>query len=348
MKHRAMRKRAVIGAVLALSLVAGACGGDDDDDGSSDTDAPGRHRRAEPTPTHRPTPMRRRPPRRRGTDAPAAHRRTERHAGSGDDSLCLVSGDAATGEPIKVGSIQSKTGPDDFSSSGQGAKAFFECVNANGGINGRPVEFLVEDDQWTPEVASQLGAKLVNDEAVVAMVGSSSFVECGVNEPLVRGRGRDRRVRHGRARGSASTRRTSRRPTPAPGTRRSDIAQYMVSEYGAETMTCISQNIPNVGEWVCTGLVEWGDTAGVHGPRSPPRPGQPRLHLDHPRRGVRQPRRRDRDGASRPRRCPCWRLPRSRISAMPPTGAARRRSTWPGSPRRSVSTGTAATTSRPS
>ena len=41
------------------------------------------------------------------------------------------------------------------------------------------------------------------------------------------------------------------------------IAQYMVSEYGAETMTCISQNIPNVGEWVCTGLVEWGETAGV-------------------------------------------------------------------------------------
>ena len=53
-------------------------------------------------------------------------------------SGCIVSGTAAaTGEPIKVGSIQSKTGPDDFSSSGQGAKAFFECVNANGGINGQ-------------------------------------------------------------------------------------------------------------------------------------------------------------------------------------------------------------------
>ncbi len=49
----------------------------------------------------------------------------------------------------------------------------------------------------------------------------------------------------------------------------------MASEYGAETMTCISQNIPNVGEWVCNGLVEWGATAGVtvravlHDPANP-------------------------------------------------------------------------------
>ncbi len=50
-------------------------------------------------------------------------------------------------------------------------------------------EFLLEDDQWTPKVASQLGAKLVNDESVVAMVGSSSFVECGVNEPLYEAEG---------------------------------------------------------------------------------------------------------------------------------------------------------------
>ena len=106
-------------------------------------------------------------------------------SGSGDGSTpCLVSGDTATGDPIKVGSIQGKTGPDDFSSSGQGAKAFFDCVNANGGINGRPIDFQIEDDQWTPDVASQAAAKLVNDEQVVAMVGSSSFVECGVNNPL--------------------------------------------------------------------------------------------------------------------------------------------------------------------
>ena len=185
-----------------------------------------------------------------------------------------MSGDEATGEPIKVGSIQGKTGPDDFSSSGQGAKAFFECVNANGGINGRPVEFLLEDDQWTPEVASQLGAKLVNDEAVVAMVGSSSFVECGVNEPLVRGRRCGRRLRHRRAAECFHSKNIS--PTNA-GPRNSalGIAQYMASEYGAETMTCISQNIPNVGEWVCTGLVEWGATAGVtvravlHDPANP-------------------------------------------------------------------------------
>jgi branched-chain amino acid transport system substrate-binding protein len=256
--------------------VAGACGGDDDD-ASSDTEAPdatdapaGTDAPADTADTAAPS----------DTDAPAdtaapsdttAPADTAAPAG---DTPCLVSGDAATGEPIKVGSIQSKTGPDDFSSSGQGAKAFFECVNANGGINGRPVEFLLEDDQWTPETASQLGAKLVNDEAVVAMVGSSSFVECGVNEPLyeaegvvaVYGTGVPRECFHSKNISATNA---------GPRISALGIAQYMVSEYGAETMTCISQNIPNTGEWVCTGLQEWGETAGVtvrtllHDPANP-------------------------------------------------------------------------------
>ena len=76
-------------------------------------------------------------------DTPAvASALAEVRASAGGDAGSLIVGrriqlgssGAATGEPIKVGSIQSKTGPDDFSSSGQGAKAFFECVNANGGI----------------------------------------------------------------------------------------------------------------------------------------------------------------------------------------------------------------------
>ena len=268
MKHRAMRKRAVFGAVLALSLVAGACG-DDDDEGASDTEAPETPTEA-PTATEAPTPSEAPT----ATDAPTATEAPDGTAAPAGDTPCLVSGDAATGEPIKVGSIQSKTGPDDFSSSGQGAKAFFECVNANGGINGRPVEFLLEDDQWTPEVASQLGAKLVNDEGVVAMVGSSSFVECGVNEPLYEAEGVVAVYGTGVPRECFHSKNIS--PTNA-GPRNSalGIAQYMVSEYGAETMTCISQNIPNVGEWVCTGLVEWGETAGVtvravlHDPANP-------------------------------------------------------------------------------
>ena len=93
----------------------------------------------------------------------------------------LNNGKQATGTPIPIGSINGVTGPDDFSSSGRAADAYFKCVNANGGINGRPVKYLMVDDQWRPDVASQVATKLVKDDQVVAMIGSNSIVECRAN-----------------------------------------------------------------------------------------------------------------------------------------------------------------------
>jgi branched-chain amino acid transport system substrate-binding protein len=52
----------------------------------------------------------------------------------------LSNGKAATGKPIALGGIVGRTGPADFSSSGDAAVAYFKCVNANGGINGRPID----------------------------------------------------------------------------------------------------------------------------------------------------------------------------------------------------------------
>ena len=101
------------------------------------------------------------------------------------DALCgLGNGQEATGSPINVGAVVGATGPDDFSSAAKGAAAYFNCVNANGGINGRPINYIVEDDGWNPEQAAQVAAKLVNDDKVVAMVGNTSFVECAANAQL--------------------------------------------------------------------------------------------------------------------------------------------------------------------
>ena len=83
-----------------------------------------------------------------------------------------------------MGAVVGATGPDDFSSAAKGAAAYFNCVNANGGINGRPVNYIVEDDGWNPEQAAQVAAKLMNDDQVVAMVGNTSFVECAANAQL--------------------------------------------------------------------------------------------------------------------------------------------------------------------
>lgn len=52
----------------------------------------------------------------------------------------------ATDSPIKVGAISTESGGIDFSSSSKAAQAYFDCVNANGGINGRPIEYDPQDD----------------------------------------------------------------------------------------------------------------------------------------------------------------------------------------------------------
>ena len=96
----------------------------------------------------------------------------------------LNSGKPATGEPIALGAIVGKTGPADFSFSARAADAYFKCVNANGGINGRPINYLIEDDGWNPEQAAQVASKLVKDQKVLAMIGNSSFVDCAANEKL--------------------------------------------------------------------------------------------------------------------------------------------------------------------
>ena len=81
--------------------------------------------------------------------------------GGGAAEVSCGAGDErqADGEPIRVGAIVGETGADDFSSSADAAAAYFECVNAHGGINGRPIEYLVEDDRWDPEVAGQAAAR---------------------------------------------------------------------------------------------------------------------------------------------------------------------------------------------
>lgn len=84
-------------------------------------------------------------------------------------------------EPIKLGAISTLTGPASFPESHSAAQAVFDRVNAAGGIGGRMIEYVVEDDGFDPALAAQ-GARRLGDEiGVVAMVGSASVLECAVN-----------------------------------------------------------------------------------------------------------------------------------------------------------------------
>lgn len=90
-------------------------------------------------------------------------------------------GDAANAEPIRVGAVSSLTGPAPFPEVPGAAQAVFDRVNAEGGINGRMIEYLSEDDGADPAQAAQAGRRLVDENEVVALAGSASLVECSAN-----------------------------------------------------------------------------------------------------------------------------------------------------------------------
>jgi branched-chain amino acid transport system substrate-binding protein len=183
-------------------------------------------------------------------------------ASAAEPKCGLSNGKPATGQPIEIGAVVGKTGPADFSGSAQAAAAYFACVNANGGINGRPIHYSVEDDQWNPETAAQVAAKLVNDVKVVGMVGNSSFVECAANAKfyetsnvlVIAGVGVPRDCFHSR----------NIAPTNA-GPRMSNIgaAQYMHDDLHVKRLVCIAPNIPNVGDWGCEGVAAYGKSVGM-------------------------------------------------------------------------------------
>lgn len=52
-----------------------------------------------------------------------------------------------------------------------GHQAYYDYVNANGGINGRKIEFVVRDDGYNPTTTSQVTNELVLNEEIFAMVG---------------------------------------------------------------------------------------------------------------------------------------------------------------------------------
>ncbi|MDD9206508.1 ABC transporter substrate-binding protein [Georgenia sp. 10Sc9-8] len=99
------------------------------------------------------------------------------------------SGDDAGAGPIKVGAVSSITGPAPFPDVPAAAEAVFREVNENGGIDGRTIEYLSEDDGGDPALAGQAARRLIDEEGVVALAGSASLVDCSANATVYADRG---------------------------------------------------------------------------------------------------------------------------------------------------------------
>jgi len=76
-------------------------------------------------------------------------------------------------KPYKIGSIQPLSGPG--APGGKtalvGVQMAADRINKSGGINGRPVELVIADDESKPDVGRRKAAKLVEEDKIDAQVG---------------------------------------------------------------------------------------------------------------------------------------------------------------------------------
>jgi branched-chain amino acid transport system substrate-binding protein len=101
---------------------------------------------------------------------------------SAKKSVCgKGTGKKATGRPIKLGGINMLIPGVDFTTISKVAAAYFQCVNDNGGINGRPIQYIQYTEQLNPAQEAALARKLIQSDKVVGIVGNTSFAECGTN-----------------------------------------------------------------------------------------------------------------------------------------------------------------------
>lgn len=172
----------------------------------------------------------------------------------------LNNGKRATGEPIPIGAVSTTSGIFSFRESADAARAYFDCVNANGGIHGRPITYLVEDDQGKLDVSAQAAKKLIGDKGVYAMVGGTSVVSCVANA----GYFNEQNVLDVGV-GIPPQCFLSKNIAPVnAGPRASGIAaaDYARRKLGAKSVVCTVPKFPG-SEWICGGVEEWGKKSGV-------------------------------------------------------------------------------------
>lgn len=78
--------------------------------------------------------------------------------------------------PIKIGAVLAVTGPS--APLGEAEKAALEMlvakINAAGGVNGRQIEVMIEDNESDPQKAQQAATKLIEQDQVIALIGGTS------------------------------------------------------------------------------------------------------------------------------------------------------------------------------
>jgi branched-chain amino acid transport system substrate-binding protein len=87
----------------------------------------------------------------------------------------------ASGTPIALGGIVTNQPGTSFTDIAYMAQAYFNCVNANGGINGHPIKYYIETEQTNPSQIAADARQLVESDHVVGIIGNTSILECTID-----------------------------------------------------------------------------------------------------------------------------------------------------------------------
>jgi branched-chain amino acid transport system substrate-binding protein len=117
-----------------------------------------------------------------GSSGSSSNDAASKEAAANASKCGLGNGQKASGDPIKLGGLATKQPGVDFTQITGMAKAYFDCVNDNGGVNGHPVQYQVETEQTNPQQVASLATKLVENDKVLGIVGNTSLIDCAVNQ----------------------------------------------------------------------------------------------------------------------------------------------------------------------
>src|SRR5208283_1982610 len=99
----------------------------------------------------------------------------------------LVTGKSYAIEPYRIGAIFSVTGAASFLGEPEKNTALLlqDEINKSGGINGRPIEIIIEDSKSDETQAVLAARKLIDSDKVLAIIGPSTTGESMALVPLM-------------------------------------------------------------------------------------------------------------------------------------------------------------------
>jgi branched-chain amino acid transport system substrate-binding protein len=105
-------------------------------------------------------------------------------------TVCLAE-EGVTANEIRIGSIMDLSGPIAFMGKGvsDGVKLYFKYINDQGGVHGRKLRLILEDDGYQPPRAVQACKKLITRNRVFCLFAILGSAQCNAMYPFLASRG---------------------------------------------------------------------------------------------------------------------------------------------------------------